>query len=97
VPEWWRGGVGFDRRRADKIKRLIMFLEFAGIIYRTDGISKVSKWEPLKHRSGDFAFGIESSSIMLFDEKDKLIDCEEFENSEERDKRFDEIKQKLGA
>jgi len=57
----------------------------------------VLKWEPLKHRSGDFAFGIESSSIMLFDEKDKLIDCEEFENSEERDKRFDEIKQKLGA
>lgn len=74
-----------------------MFLEFAGIIYSTDTISKISKWEPLKHRSGDFAFGIESVSIIIFDEKDKLIDCEEFENIEDRNKRFDEIKQKLGA
>jgi len=81
-------------------------IEFGEIIYNKKEIKKIKKIDPLFNKDGINIYETDGPGIMLEfypDPKYKKVknisnyDIECFDSAELRDKRFDEIKQKLGA
>jgi len=84
---WWCG-IRQTKSRQNK-RGKIMFLEFSDIIYSTDQVGKIAKWNAVNK--------VECFVIVMTDKHDKVINDEFYPDAESRDARYDEIKEKLGA